>query len=74
LPVGQVITLISGKTKSDYVITGVFKKPKDNTQLAFDMVKLANESDSYAYLLLKQNTDPADLEKYLIRKKRRFQA
>ena len=32
LPVGQEITLISGKTKSDYVITGVFKKPKDNTE------------------------------------------
>ncbi len=72
LPVGQVITLISGKTKSDYVITGVFKKPKDNTQLAFDMVKLANESDSYAYLLLKQNTDPADLEKIFDKEKEKI--
>lgn len=62
-PVGQIITLIAGGTKSDYIIKGIFRKPKANTQLHFDMVKYANESERYAFLLLKKNTDPTELEK-----------
>ncbi|HEY5124335.1 MAG TPA: ABC transporter permease, partial [Ignavibacteria bacterium] len=62
LPVGQIITLINGNTKSDYIIKGIFKKPRVNTQLDFDMVKYASESERFAFLLLKKNTDPAELE------------
>ncbi len=62
LPVGQIITLISGNTKSDYIIKGIFRKPKANTQLHFDIVKFTNESERFAFLLLKKNTDPAELE------------
>lgn len=62
LPVGQIISLITGNTKSDYTIKGIFRKPKANTQLHFDIVKFTNESERFAFLLLKKNTDPAELE------------
>ena len=62
LPVGKIISLTNGETKTDYVIKGVFRKPKANTQLSFDMVTLANESDSFAFLLLKEKNDPSTLE------------
>jgi putative ABC transport system permease protein len=62
-PIGQLITLIAGGTESDYIIKGIFRKPKANTQLQFDMVKLADESERYAFLLLKKNSDPTELEK-----------
>jgi putative ABC transport system permease protein len=65
LPVGQIITLITGDTKSDYTIKGVFRKPQANTQLRFDMVKFTNESERFAYLLLKENSNPAELENIL---------
>ena len=63
LPVGQIITLLSGKTKHDYTITGVFRKPSENTQFSFDMVKFVNESERYAFLLLKKNANPEELER-----------
>ena len=47
LPVGEIITLTIGVTKSDYIITGVFEKPLMNTQLSFDMVTYEKESESF---------------------------
>jgi putative ABC transport system permease protein len=61
--VGKMITLTIGDTKSDYVIKGIFRKPLTNSQLSFDFVTFVKESDSYAFLLLKDNTDPSALEK-----------
>jgi putative ABC transport system permease protein len=72
LPVGQILTLINGNTKSDYIVKGIFKKPKVNTQLHFDMVKYANESERFAFLLLKKNTDPAELENILSENKEKI--
>jgi putative ABC transport system permease protein len=72
LPIGQIITLISGKTKSDFVIKGVFRKPTDNTQLSFDIVKYENESESFAFLLLKPNANPAELEKIFDKEKEKI--
>ena len=62
LPIGQIITLVSVKSKNDYVIKGVFRKPADNTQLDFDMVKYIEQSERYSFLLLRENANPADLE------------
>jgi putative ABC transport system permease protein len=62
-PVGEMISLTNGDTKSDYVIKGVFRKPKENTQLNFDLVSFAKESESFAFLLLKEKTDILALEK-----------
>ena len=71
-PVGQIITLTSGKTTSDFVIKGVFRKPVSNTLLNFDMVKYAQESERFAFLLLKDNTNPADLEKMFAEEKEKI--
>jgi len=72
LPIGKTITLVSGNKKSDYVIKSVFRKPNVNTQLRFDMVKLANESERFAFLLLKEKSDPADLEKIFAEQKEKI--
>jgi putative ABC transport system permease protein len=71
-PVGQILTLVNGNTKSDYLVKGVFRKPEANTQLSFDMVKFNNESERYAFLLLKDKANPADLEKILAENKEKI--
>jgi putative ABC transport system permease protein len=63
LPVGQIITIMNGVTKTDFTIKGVFRKPSGNSQFEFDMVKLNENTERYAFVLLKKNTDPAKLEK-----------
>jgi len=63
LPVGRILTIINGNTKTDFIIKGIFRKPVENTQFQFDIVKLAEDTERYAFLLLKSNVDPAGLEK-----------
>lgn len=63
LPVNRIITIIDGNIKTDFIIKGIFKKPAENSQLNFDMVKLADNTERYAFLLLKKNADPVRLEK-----------
>lgn len=63
LPIGQIFTLVNGKGKNDYLIKGIFRKPISNSQLNFDMVTFSKESESFAFLLLKGKTNPADIEK-----------
>ena len=69
LPAGRIITIINGNTKTDYNITGIFLKPAENSQFHFDLVKLNEDSERFAYLLLKENSDPANLEKHLAEQK-----
>ncbi len=63
LPVGRILTIINGNTKTDFIVKGIFRKPVENTQFQFDIVKLAEDTERYAFLLLKNNADPAGLEK-----------
>jgi len=69
MPVGRIITIINGKTKTDYNISGVFLKPAENSQFNFEMVKLAEDTERYAFLLLKKGADPASLEKLFAEQK-----
>ena len=69
LPVGRVITIINDNTSTNYIISGIFRKPAENSQFHFDMVKLAEDTERYAFLLLKKNADPASLEKQFERDK-----
>jgi len=69
LPVGRIITIINGNTKTDFTIKGIFRKPSGNSQFDFDMVKLSENTERYAFLLLKNNTDPAKLEKLFAEEK-----
>jgi putative ABC transport system permease protein len=63
LPVGRILTIINGNTKTDFIVKGIFRKPVENTQFQFDIVRLAEDTERYAFLLLKNNADPAGLEK-----------
>jgi len=63
LPVGRILTIINDKTRTDFIVKGVFRKPVENTQFQFDFVKLNKDSERFAFLLLKENADPASLEK-----------
>jgi putative ABC transport system permease protein len=69
LPVGRIITIINGSTKTDLTIKGIFVKPVENSQFQFDMVRLANETERIAFLLLKENADPTSLEKQFAEQK-----
>jgi putative ABC transport system permease protein len=69
LPIGRIITIINGSTKTDFIIKGIFRKPVENSQFDFDMVKLSENTERYAFLLLKKNTDPATLEKLFANEK-----
>ncbi len=62
LPVGRILTIINGNTKTDFIVKGIFRKPVENTQFQFDIVRLAEDTERYAFLLLKNNADPAGLE------------
>jgi putative ABC transport system permease protein len=69
LPVGRIITIINDNIKTDFIIKGIFRKPVENSQFSFDMVKLSENTERYAFLLLKSNTDPAKLEKLFAEEK-----
>ena len=69
LPVGRVLPVINGDTKTDFIVKGIFRKPSENSQFDFDMVKLSENSERYAFLLLKNNADPAELEKLFAQEK-----
>jgi putative ABC transport system permease protein len=69
LPVGRILTIINDNTKTDYSIRGIFRKPAENTQFHFDMVKLNEDTERFAYLMLKDNSDPASLEKLFAEQK-----
>ncbi len=61
-PIGQKIIFTNRNESVDMVVSGVFKKPNESTQLEFEMVKLIGENDSRCYLLLKENTNISQLE------------
>ena len=44
--------------KTDYIVKGIFRKPAENSQFQFDIVKLSEDTERYAFLLLKNNADP----------------
>ncbi len=67
--VGQKITLVNSNSKNDYIISGIFRRPKENTMLHFDMVKLDENSEVFAFLKLKDNANPAELEKIFEKEK-----
>ncbi|HEY5122899.1 MAG TPA: ABC transporter permease, partial [Ignavibacteria bacterium] len=69
LPVSRIITIINDNIKTDFIIKGIFRKPVENSQFNFDMVKLSENTERYAFLLLKNNTDPAKLEKLFAEEK-----
>lgn len=62
-PIGQKITFTNGEKEAEMFVSGIFEKPKESTQLNFEMVKMIGESNSRCYLLLSENANIAQLEK-----------
>jgi len=62
-PVGRFITLGHRDREEDMVITGVFRKPVENSQLNFDMVRLiGKEITSHCFIRLSPQADPEELK------------
>jgi putative ABC transport system permease protein len=62
-PLGKIVTFFNRDKVEEMVVTGIFEKPVDNTQMEFDMIRLIGESDSRCYVRLTKTADPAELEK-----------
>jgi len=61
--VGQVITLVDGDKKEQMIVSGIFRKPLDNSQLNFDIVRpIIGERNSLCYVKLRHNAKPNELE------------
>jgi len=61
--VGQVITFVNGNEKEPMVVTGIFRKPLDNSQLNFDMIRpILSGENSGCYVRLSQNANPNQLD------------
>jgi putative ABC transport system permease protein len=71
-PIGKLITMTNGKTTHDYSIKGIFRKPASNSMFSFDMVKLKKETERYAFVRLRDKTDPSDLEKIFAKEKEKI--
>ena len=63
--VGQIITLVNGDKEEPMIVTGVFRKPVENTQIRFDMVRPTKGKDSRCFVRLASGTKPQELDKLL---------
>ncbi|MDY0200525.1 MAG: ABC transporter permease [Tenuifilaceae bacterium] len=68
-PLGRLITLSDRNEDYELVITGVYKKPTENSQLQFDMVRLSENTYSRCYVRLTPNANIQELEKLFLDKK-----
>ena len=68
-PLGKIITFFNRDKVEQMVVSGIFEKPVNNSQIEFDMVRLIGESDSRCYVRLTNKNDVAELEKLFKEKK-----
>jgi len=68
-PVGKIITIVNSDKNEQMVVSGIFEKPVENTQINFDMVRLIGESDSRCYVRLAKNAVREEVEKLFLEKK-----
>jgi putative ABC transport system permease protein len=66
---GKVIEIVNSNKTDKLVVSGVFKKPVDNSQLVFDMVRPIGESDSRCYIRLAKQSKKDEMEKLFLEKK-----
>ncbi len=69
--VGKVIYLVNNThDREPMVVSGIFRKPLDNSQIKFDIVRLLPEGGNIGcYIKLKQSADPKELEEILMSNK-----
>ena len=63
LPIGKALKIAFGKKDKEFIISGVFEKPIETTQIDFDMVSLFEGKDSRCYLKLDSPNSKKKLEK-----------
>ena len=68
-PLGKVIEIVNQNSTEKMVVSGIFEKPVYNSQLIFDMVRLAKESDSRCYLRLSKQSKKDEMEKLFLERK-----
>ena len=61
-PVGKVIRIVNGDTGDPMVVTGIFKKPAQNTQIKFEIVRLIEDTDSRCYVRLSAQASVEETE------------
>jgi len=61
-PIGKIISFVHPDTTEQMMVSGIFEKPLDNTQIGFDMVRLIGETDSRCYIRLTEKARKDDLE------------
>ncbi len=68
-PVGKIITVVNSNKTEQMVVSGIFEKPVENTQIVFDMVRLIGEADSRCYVRLAKNASIEEVEKLFLENK-----
>jgi putative ABC transport system permease protein len=63
--VGQIITFVNGAKEEPMIVTGVFRKPFENTQIRFDMVRPTKGKDSRCFVRLASGASPQEIDKIL---------
>ncbi|MFW5773894.1 MAG: ABC transporter permease [Tangfeifania sp.] len=67
--VGERLTFQYRDGKEEMIVSGVFLKPAESTQLEFDMVKSIGNEDARAYLQLSENANIQELEEKFVQNK-----
>ncbi len=68
-PLGKIIGIVNSDKTDRLVVSGIFKKPSENSQLVFDMVRLIGETDSRCYVRLSKQTNQNETEKLFLENK-----
>ena len=65
-PSGKIIKLVYSDRTVEKVVTGIFVKPVENTQILFDIVCRAGNSDGRCYIKLSPGSTRNEVEKLLV--------
>lgn len=67
---GNIIEIVNSDKTEKLVVSGVFKRPVDNSQLVFDMVRPIGETDSRCcYIRLTSQSEKEEVEELFLEKK-----
>jgi len=67
--VGKIIEIVNSDKTEKMVVSGIFKKPHENSQLIFEIARLIGETDSRCYVRLSKQTNQNETEKLFLENK-----
>jgi len=62
-PLGQQVIFENRSSQEEMTVSGVFRKPTENTQIIFDMARPVGNKDTRCYIKLAENTDIEQIER-----------